>query len=320
MDYWFILLLALIVDALIGDPPVLYRAIPHPVVLIGRAIARAEQHFNQGASTIWRFSKGLMLTVILIVTSALFGWCIELLFRALGSPVGDILLAILASSLLAGRSLYDHVKAVAIGLRQSLAAGRLAVSHIVGRDPQSLDEAGVARAAIESTAENFSDGVVAPAFWFVVFGLPGLCAYKAINTLDSMIGHRNERYESFGKATARIDDVANWLPARLSGLLLVFAAYMLPTANGRNAWRIMWRDAGKHRSPNAGWPEAALAGGLGFALAGPRRYVDHVVDDPWVGGGRAMLAASDIDMTLHLYVWAGVILLLSIGIVGLILK
>lgn len=308
MDYWFILLLALFIDALIGDPPILYRVIPHPVVLIGRCIAYGEQRFNHGPGR-RRFRTGCLLTATLIVTSLALGWGIEWLCKSISFPGSSLIIALLASSLLAWRSLYDHVKAVALGLRQSLAAGRLAVSHIVGRDPHSLDEAGIARAAIESAAENFSDGVVAPAFWFMVFGLPGLCAYKTINTLDSMIGHRNERYEQFGKVAARIDDVVNWLPARLSALLLVAAAIILPQANARAAWRIMWRDARKHRSPNAGWPEAAMAGGLGFTLAGPRRYGERVVDDPWLGDGRTALTATDIAAALRLYTGAGLILM-----------
>ena len=177
----------------------------------------------------------------------------------------------LASTLIAFRGLYDRVRAVAAALDQDLEKARAAVAHIVGRDPARLDAPGVARAAAESLAENFSDGVVAPMFWFALFGLPGLCAYKAVNTLDSMIGQRNPRFKRFGKAAARLDDAVNWVPARLAALLLVAAAGLLPEASAPGAWRAAWRDANQHRSPNAGWQEAALAGALGFALAGPAR-------------------------------------------------
>jgi adenosylcobinamide-phosphate synthase len=223
-------------------------------------------------------------------------------------PGGWVLEAVLASTLIAYRGLYDRVRAVAEALDLGLAEARAAVAHIVGRDPLRLDAAGVARAAAESLAENFSDGVVAPLFWFALLGLPGLCAYKAVNTLDSMIGQRNPRYEMFGKAAARLDDALNWIPARLAGLLLVAAAAILPEARARDAWRAVRRDAGKHRSPNAGWQEAALAGALGFALAGPREYPDGPVEDAWMGDGRADLDAADLRAALRLYLVAGALL------------
>jgi adenosylcobinamide-phosphate synthase len=200
------------------------------------------------------------------------------------------------------------VQAVARGLGEGLDQARAAVAQVVGRDPESLDAPGVARAAVESLAENFSDGVVAPVFWFLVAGLPGLAAYKAVNTLDSMIGHRDARHRAFGKAAARLDDVVNWLPARLAGLIYVAAAALLPGARAGRAWTAMWRDAPKHRSPNAGWQEAALAGALGFALAGPRRYGDEIVEDPWMGDGRRELTAADLGRALRLYLAAGLLL------------
>jgi adenosylcobinamide-phosphate synthase len=202
---------------------------------------------------------------------------------------------------------------VAAALDRGLAEARLAVAHIVGRDPARLDAPGVARAAAESLAENFSDGVVAPVFWFALFGLPGLCAYKAVNTLDSMIGQRNPRYERFGKAAARLDDALNWVPARLACLLLVAAAAVLPGASAAGAWRTAWRDAGGHRSPNAGWQEAALAGALGFALAGPREYPDGPVEDAWMGDGRADLDAAALRAALRLYLVAGALLGTPLG-------
>ena len=214
---------------------------------------------------------------------------------------GFIALAMLASTLPAQRSLHDHVAAVAGGLRIGLPEGRLAVARIVGRDPDQLDEAGVARAAIESLAENFSDGIVAPAFWGALFGLPGMAAYKAVNTLDSMIGHRTPRHERFGWASARLDDWLNLVPSRLSALWLLLAALLLPGAAAGPAWRAVWRDARHHRSPSAGWPEAAMAGALGLRIAGPRAYHGVLSTDGWMGNGRAGATAADIGRALRLY-------------------
>src|SRR6185436_6153403 len=206
---------------------------------------------------------------------------------------------------IAQRSLYQHVARVRSAFTDGgLAEARRAVSMIVGREPDQLDEAGVCRAAIESCAENFSDGVVAPVFWLALFGLPGLIAYKAINTADSMIGHRSPRYLSFGWASARLDDLVNLIPARLSGLLVAMVA---PIAGGTTgtALRVMWRDAAKHRSPNAGWPESATAGALGLALAGPRRYGEQIVDDPLLNAeARKDAAPVDIGRALKLLVAA----------------
>ncbi len=214
---------------------------------------------------------------------------------------GFIALAMLASTLPAQRSLHDHVAAVAGALRAGLPEGRLAVAQIVGRDPDQLDEAGVARAAIESLAENFSDGIVAPAFWGALFGLPGMAAYKAVNTLDSMIGHRTPRHERFGWASARLDDWLNLVPSRLSALWLLLAALLLPGAAAGPAWRAVWRDARHHRSPSAGWPEAAMAGALGLRIAGPRAYHGVLSTDGWMGNGRAGATAADIGRALRLY-------------------
>lgn len=299
-----IILLALFIDGAVGDPNRLYRVIPHPVVLIGRLVATGDRLLNrQGASpAIQVLLGGALVAATLLLTTAIGS---GLARGAQMVPGGWLIEAVLASTLIAFRSLYDHVRAVALGLDAGLVEGRAAVSHIVGRDPRSLDEPGIARAAIESAAENFSDGVVAPVFWFALLGLPGLAAYKAINTLDSMIGHRSERYVCFGLVAARLDDWANWLPARISGLAITLGALLLPGANTWQAAATMRRDARHHRSPNAGWPEAAMAGALGFALAGPRRYGDRVVDDPWIGDGRKDLNAGDIRVALRLYLASG---------------
>ena len=299
-----ILLLALAIDAAVGDPDRLYRVIPHPVTLIGRLVDAGDRHLNRpGAARMTAIVRGGGLALLVILAAATSGWLAAAISRAI--PGGWLAEAVLASTLIAFRGLHDHVAAVAKGLDGGLAEGRAAIAHIVGRDPDSLDEAGIARAAIESAAENFSDGVVAPVFWFAVFGLPGLAAYKAVNTLDSMIGHRTSRHAHFGMVAARLDDASNWLPARLAGGLIATAALLIPKASAARAATTMRRDAPRHRSPNAGWPEAAMAGALDFALAGPRRYGEDVVDDDWMGSGRSELSAADIRAALRVYLAAG---------------
>lgn len=306
-DALWILLGALALDALVGDPEWLWRRAPHPVAWIGALIGALERALNRQA---WAFARrklaGALALFLLLATAILGGWVGEMLLRRL--PAGEALVALVASVLLAQKSLYEHVTRV----RDAFAAGGLstargAVATIVGRDPESLDEGGVCRAAIESAAENFSDGVVAPAFWFALFGLPGLVAYKALNTADSMIGHRTPRFEAFGWAAARSDDLANLVPARLAGALLALAA---AAAGGgfRRAFRVMCRDARLHRSPNAGWPESAMAGALGLALAGPRRYGGEITDDPFLNaGGRRAATPDDIARALRVLVGACVL-------------
>ena len=304
LDPLLVLIAGLAVDAVLGDPPALFRAVPHPVALLGRLIGALESALNRPAlAAEIRRRHGILAVLIVVAVAALVGWLVDRLAARL--PWGDLLEIAAIAVLMAQRSLYEHVAAVGRALATSgLAAARAAVAHIVGRTPDSLDSAGVARAAIESLAENFSDGVVAPVFWYVLLGLPGLCAYKAINTLDSVIGHRSERYRDFGWAAARLDDLANLVPSRLAGLLLALAA--------------MLRDARKHRSPNAGWPEAAMAGALNVALAGPRRYGSEVVQDPWVGPGTPQVGSGDIGRALDVYVVACVIEAALLAILALI--
>jgi adenosylcobinamide-phosphate synthase len=298
-DALWILVGALALDALIGDPAALWRKLPHPVAAIGAGIAWLDRRLNREAwSRAARCGAGVAALAILVGASLGSGFAIETLLRRL--PAGGFFVALAASVFLAQRSLYDHVARVRDAFAAGgLAAARRAVAMIVGRDPDSLDEAGVCRAAIESCAENFSDGVAAPAFWFALFGLPGLIAYKAVNTADSMIGHRTPRHEAFGWAAARFDDLLNFLPARLSGLLVALAG---PLAGGRihHALTIMCRDAPNHRSPNAGWPESAMAAALGLALAGPRRYGARMVDDPFLNPeGRIAAAPGDVARALR---------------------
>jgi adenosylcobinamide-phosphate synthase len=303
-DRMMLLIGGLAIDALFGDMPGLFRQIPHPVVLAGRAVAFFDRKLNRETrGEAVRRGRGIITVILLVGGAAALGLAIEWLCR--GRLPGAIFEAVLIGMLIAQRSLYEHVAAVANALDAGgLPAGRTAVSHIVGRDPASLDSHGVARAAIESLAENFSDGVVAPAFWYLLLGLPGLFAYKMANTLDSMIGHRTPHYRSFGWAAARFDDLLNLVPAPISGLLLVMAAVFAKSGRPDRALVIMLRDGRKHHSPNAGWPESAMAGALGLALAGPRRYPEGLVTDPWLGDGSARAATTDIIRALRLYRFA----------------
>ncbi len=293
-----ILVVALMIDAVVGDPPWLWRRLPHPVALIGGAIALLERKLNRDSRPGYdRRVRGALVAVLLVAAAVGVGIGVVALRRKTGW--GGLVELALTWALIAQRSLFDHVRAVAVALeREGLAGGRRAVARIVGRDPDSLDAAGVARAAIESCAENFADGVVAPVFWCLLFGLPGLLAYKTVNTLDSMIGHRSERYRDFGMVSARLDDAMNLIPARLAGALLALAALFVPGGRPLAAWRVMLRDHGHHRSPNSGWPEAAMAGGLGLALAGPRRYPGYVADEAWIGQGRSQATSLDIRLAL----------------------
>jgi adenosylcobinamide-phosphate synthase len=306
---------ALAIDFAVGDPPALWSRVPHPVAAAGRLIAGADELLNRPALPFWlRRALGIATIAVLVAVAAGFGFVIERWLA--GFAWGWIVILIVAAILIAARSLYDHVSAVAAALDRGLDAARAAVARIVGRDPASLDETRIARAAIESLAENFSDGVVAPAFWFAVLGLPGLFAYKTINTADSMIGHLNARHEAFGWAAARLDDLVNLPASRLAGILIALAA---PLAGGMagTALRVMFADAGKHRSPNAGWPEAAMAASLGIALAGPRHYAGVIVADPFVNeGGRLDASAADIRRALRVYVGANAALLALVVIAG----
>lgn len=292
--------LALIVERVIGYPKPVLSVLGHPVMWFGWVITQFETRLNRPTrSDIDRREAGVITLASLLGVVALGS--IALLGVTRLVPFGWVLEALLATTLLAQKHLGQAVEAVADGLDTSLAEGRAAVSQIVGRDPDALDEAGVSRAAIETLAENASDGVIAPLFWLAIFGLPGIALHKAINTADSMIGHRNARYRQFGWAAARLDDVVNWIPARLTAVLFVLAAFFTRGASPGAAWRAAQRDAGKHASPNAGWPEAAMAGALGFALGGPRAYHGETVDLPVMGGGRAQLGPADIRRALGLY-------------------
>jgi adenosylcobinamide-phosphate synthase len=302
-------LFAMLIELVVGYPQAVAGTIGHPVSWIGRLIAMLEIRLNRG-----RRGDGIVALVIVLGVVGLVTWLVER--ELLRLPFGLIAVAVIASSLIAQRSLHSHVAAVAAALeKHGIAAARLAVAHIVGRDTAALDEAGVARAAIESLAENFSDGVVAPVMWMAIAGLPGAALYKAINTADSMIGHRTPRYQAFGWAAARLDDLVNLPASRLAALLLVAAALPL-RASAIAGWRAIRRDAPRHRSPNAGYPEAAMAGALGLSLAGPRSYGGVLIDDATMGPGRRDANAADIRRALALYRWADAILLVVLAAVA----
>lgn len=296
-------LAALIIEAPFGYPQMLVRRIGHPVMWIGALIAWADRRWNHApASFAVRRGSGIVFVLVLVAAVAAVGMALNAGASLVAEPFATMIVGLMASSLIAQRSLDQHVSAVANSLeKEGLAGGRRAVSMIVGRDPDRLDQAGVARAAIESLAENFSDGVVAPLVWLAAAGLPGILAYKAVNTADSMIGHMSERHRAFGWAAARLDDLINLPASRLSALWIALAACAIADASPSEALRAVWRDAHNHRSPNAGWPEAAVAGALGLRLAGPRSYHGEIVPDAWMGAGRADATAQDIRRALRLY-------------------
>ncbi|MEQ1653905.1 MAG: adenosylcobinamide-phosphate synthase CbiB [Hyphomicrobium sp.] len=290
---------AMMVDAIFGWPRPLFDRIGHPVTWLGALIARLDATLNRDAdSADRRRLSGIFASMLVILLAVAIGATVQLLLPSGWS--GTLLIGLLAWPYLALKSMYDHVADVAEPLvNGDLAGAREAVAMIVGRDPSALDDAGVARAAIESLAENTSDGIVAPLFWGVLLGLPGIAGYKAVNTLDSMIGHRTPRHEAFGWAAARIDDVANLVPARMTGVL-----FALVSSRPAAALQCMMRDARHHRSPNAGWPEAAMAGALSVRLSGPRVYGESIAEEPWLNAGAPDPAAADVAHALNVYVRA----------------
>jgi len=294
-----LLLPALLLDAALGEPGWLWQRMAHPAVLMGRAVGWLDRTLNQGRR---RRLTGVAATAILVLGAGAVGAAIAAV------PDAGLLEVLAAAILLAQRSLVDHVRAVADALRLSVADGRLMVARIVGRDTAALDGPGVARAAIESAAENLSDGIVAPAFWFLIGGLPGMLIYKAVNTADSMIGHRTPRHEAFGWAAARLDDGLNWVPARLTALLIA-------VTHGHFDPAPILRDGPLHRSPNAGWPEAAMAVVLDVALSGPRSYHGERKDYPWVWPeGRRDPGPDQIDAACAVLwrTWAGLFALVAL--------
>jgi adenosylcobinamide-phosphate synthase len=310
---------ALVLEATFGYPDWLYQRIGHPTSWLGALISALDQQLNRETDAPeTRRVKGVIALVVLIVVTGLVAWAIEQIFDHVA--FGAFFVALLASTLIASRSLYIHVEAVARALDQyGLDDARSAVGRIVGRNPNMLDEHGVARAAIESLAENASDGIVAPVFWFAIFGMPGLVVYKAINTADSMIGHRTPRHEAFGWASARLDDVVNLPASRSTALLLALASVFTSGASAAGTLEAISRDASKHRSPNAGWPESATAGALGLKLNGPKVYGQTRVEDAYMGDGRRAATAEDIRAALRLTTTAWGIMIGALLLIAIIL-
>jgi adenosylcobinamide-phosphate synthase len=313
-------LLAMMIELCAGYPQALLRAIGHPVTWIGRLIAALDRLLNRDTADAYR-RRGAGIVAILLLLGIVGAIAFVVERELLRLPFGLIGGAVVASTLIAQRSLHQHVADVATALEQGgVIAGRAAVAKIVGRDVGALDAAGVARAAIESLAENFSDAVVAPVLWMAIAGLPGAALYKAINTADSMIGHHTPRHEAFGWAAAKLDDLVNLPASRLSALLLVAAAMLSKNAAAAAAWRAVLRDASRHRSPNACYPEAAMAGALGLSLAGARVYGGVTIDDATMGDGRRDATAADIRHALTLYRYADAILIaLVAAIAGIVI-
>jgi adenosylcobinamide-phosphate synthase len=312
-------LLGMLIELCLGYPHFLLRAIGHPVIWIGRLIGALDRVLNREAMAAGaRRAMGICSVVILIAVVGVAAFFVQR--ELLRWPAGLLATALLASTLIAQRSLHRHVADVAAMLaKEDIGAARVAVAHIVGRDTDTLDAAGISRAAIESLAENFSDGIVAPVLWLAIAGLPGAALYKAINTADSMIGHRTPRYAAFGWAAARLDDLVNLPASRLSALLLMVTATPAKNASAGAAWRAVWRDAARHRSPNAGYPEAAMAGALGLALAGPRVYGGLQVEDAIMSDGRRDANPTDILRALALYRRADALLIVLLAALSTVL-
>jgi adenosylcobinamide-phosphate synthase len=308
--------LAMLIELCLGYPQSLVGAIGHPVTWIGGLIGELERALNRDTSSAKvRRLLGTVALLLVIVVVGLIALVIQReLFRL---PFGIFIVALAASAFIAQRSLHRHVAAVAAALDTGdIGAACSAVSHIVGRDTAALDAGGVARAAIESLAENFSDAVVAPVLWLAIAGLPGIAIYKAVNTADSMIGHRTARHKEFGWSAARLDDLVNLPASRLTALLLIAAAALRKEGGSVAAWQTVWLDAPRHRSPNAGYPEAAMAGALGLSLAGPRVYGGVRIDDAVMGGGRWDATAADIRRALSLYRVADALLLVALAVLA----
>jgi adenosylcobinamide-phosphate synthase len=315
-------LCALLIEAGFGYPAPLLDRIKHPVVWMGALIESLDRRLNRpNMQEATRRRNGWIALLLLLAATVLPAIAVQSIMLQLPGPIALVVLACLASTLIAQKSLYQHVAAVADALDAGgLEAGRKAVAEIVGRDTRVLDESGVARSAIESLAENFSDGVVAPSFWGVLLGLPGMVAYKAINTADSMIGHRTPRHQAFGYASAKVDDVVNLPASRLAALWIALAARFHDDADVRGALMTVRKDAHRHRSPNAGWPEAAMAGALGLKLSGPRVYHGALTEEGWIGEGREEASAADIRRALGVYKTACTLQIAALGVLAFLIS
>lgn len=318
MNHFTMAAFALVLEYFVGYPQFIQRAMGHPVEWIGKLIAYLDEGLNDpDTEDADQRNHGIFAIVALCIAVAIPTFLVEKLLLSL--HYGWIFNILLATAFIAQKSLRDHVADVARTLPQSIISARSEVAKIVGRNPTNLDESGIAKAALESLAENTADGITAPIFWFAVAGLPGIVVYKAINTADSMIGHKSEKYLHFGWAAAKLDDLVNLPASRLTGLLFAAAAWFKSKSRAQAALTSMWRDANKHQSPNAGWPEAAMAGALDLKFGGPREYDGETVELAYMGEGRSQLTAADIDKGLELYDRALLILLAVAVVLAMIL-
>ncbi len=318
MNHFIMAAFAMVIEYFVGYPQSLQRAIGHPVEWIGKLIAYLDEGLNDPDSEAGdQRNHGIFAVVAFCIAVGVPTFLVEKIL--LSFHYGWIVNILLATAFIAQKSLRDHVTAVARTLPQSILSARAEVAKIVGRDPTTLDESGIAKAALESLAENTADGITAPVLWFAVAGLPGIVIYKAINTADSMIGHKSEKYLHFGWAAAKLDDLVNLPASRLTGLMFAAAALFKSKTRAQSALNAMWRDAGKHQSPNAGWPEAAMAGALDLKFGGPRQYDGEMVQLPYMGDGRAQMNALDIDKGLELYDHALFILMAAVALLALAL-
>ena len=318
MNHFTMAAFALVLEYFVGYPQFIQRAMGHPVEWIGKLIAYLDEGLNDpDTEDADQRNHGIFAIVALCIAVAIPTFLVEKLLLSL--HYGWIFNILLATAFIAQKSLRDHVADVARTLPQSIISARSEVAKIVGRNPTNLDESGIAKAALESLAENTADGITAPIFWFAVAGLPGIVVYKAINTADSMIGHKSEKYLHFGWAAAKLDDLVNLPASRLTGLLFAGAAWFKSKSRAQAALTSMWRDANKHQSPNAGWPEAAMAGALDLKFGGPREYDGETVELAYMGEGRSQLTAADIDKGLELYDRALLILLAVAVVLAMIL-
>ena len=318
MNHFPMAAFALVIEYFVGYPQNLQRAIGHPVEWIGKLISYLDEGLNDpDAEDRDQRNHGIFAVIALCIIVGVPAFIVEKLL--LSFHYGWVVNILLATAFIAQKSLRDHVTTVAHTLPHSILSARQEVAKIVGRDPSNLDESGIAKAALESLAENTADGIAAPIFWFAIAGLPGIVIYKAINTADSMIGHKSEKYLHFGWAAAKLDDLVNLPASRLTGLMFATAAWFKSKTRALSALNAMWRDAGKHQSPNAGWPEAAMAGALDLKFGGPRQYDGELVQLAYMGDGRSQMTAKDIDEGLELYDRALFILMAVVALLALAL-
>ncbi len=318
MNTFALAVLVLVVESFVGYPLAVQKLMGHPIEWIGKLISYIDEGLNDPeVDAAQNRRHGILAIILLSVAVGIPTW---ILAKTLSQySYGWIINVALATTFIAQKSLRDHVSAVDRALGLSLSAARFEVKKIVGRDPETLNENGIAKAALESLAENTADGITAPIFWYALLGLPGLVIYKAINTADSMIGHKSEKYVNFGWAAAKLDDLVNLPASRLTGLMFAVAAWINSKSNAQNALQSIWRDAGQHQSPNAGWPEAAMAGALGLRFGGPRHYDGEIVDLPFMGDGRDVERA-DIVRGLVLYDRALIVLLVTAVLLAMALS